>query len=174
MAGCLGHLGENLGFPVRVVGRQEQDAIDVRDDRLSVVRPPERVEERGKVRPRRIGTRDGRVDHHDRGRELGTVDRELERHDAAHAVADEHGALEPELAYEPGDVVGEDPHRVLLLRRVALAVAAQVECEDRVASPREVLELGCEVRVVATPAVDEHQRPTRAVAQLVPECNPVP
>jgi hypothetical protein len=51
-------------------------------------------------------------------------DRELEGDDPAHTVPRVDRALEPELAGQPGEVVGEDAHCIVPFGLVAPAVAA--------------------------------------------------
>jgi hypothetical protein len=84
----------------------------------------------------------------------GSAGGEVEGHYPAHTVSDHHrlGELKP-LAH-PGQIVGEDLHRVALVRLVALAVPAQVGRYDTVALLCKMLELGREVCVVAAPPMD--------------------
>jgi hypothetical protein len=89
-------------------------------------------------------------------------------------VANEYGLFQAQLANQPLEVVGEAAHRVAVLGRVALAVPAEVGRDDRVAQPGEVLELRGEVRVIATPPMDEHQRPLGPIEPLVSEGHPAP
>ena len=50
-------------------------------------------------------------------------------------------------------IIGEELHRIVLVRFVAPSVSAQLHGHDAVAPLGEVLELGREVGVVAAPAV---------------------
>ena len=70
---------------------------------------------------------------------------QLEHDGAAHAVPDEDGAVDADLPAHPGHVVREPQDGVLLLRRVALTMTAQVDGEDPVIA-FEVLDLGREAR----------------------------
>ena len=83
-------------------------------------------------------------------------------------MADEDRARDAELLAEPGHVVGEAGDGVLLLRRVAPAVPAQIDGDGAV-PPSEVLDLRREVGVVARPAVDEHERRVAGARVLVGE-----
>jgi len=66
-------------------------------------------------------------------------------------------AAPAKLLAQPGDVVREAGHRVLLVRAVALAVASKINGHGAMGSA-ELLHLGFEEGVVAAPAVDEHHR----------------
>ena len=81
----------------------------------------------------------------------------VEDHRRAHAVADEDRAPDRGLLAQPGDVVGEPGHGVVLHRCVARSVTPQVD-GDRPVVRREVIDLRREVGVVARPSVHEHER----------------
>ena len=72
-------------------------------------------------------------------------------------MPDEYSGLDAELLTEPGQVVRESGDRVLLARLVALAVSAQIDVDDTMIR-RQVTELRCQERMIAGPAVDQHDR----------------
>jgi len=70
-------------------------------------------------------------------------------------VADHDRLLQSQLATLPADVVRKSGDGVVLLRRIAGAVAAKIDGYDT-AALREVSDLGREDAVVTGPAVDEN------------------
>ena len=83
---------------------------------------------------------------------------------AAHRVADDHRVLEPERAHQVVQIEDEVPE-VVVRRGLAVAVAAQVECQDVEAVEQPARELVEGVRVVAQP-VHDHQRRLRRIAPV--------
>ena len=80
-------------------------------------------------------------------------------------MADDDGVLHPEFFQAPGDVAGEQPHRIAPGRGVARAMPAQVECDHAPAGLCEMLKLRFEKAMVAAPAMYQRDRIT-AVATI--------
>src|SRR5262245_40298134 len=87
-------------------------------------------------------------------------------------MADHHRPRDPQPLAEPGQVVGEPVHGVVLLRLVAGPVAAEIDRHHTVRA-REIRYLRREIRVVAAPAVDQDQWRVARAQLLVGESNPV-
>jgi hypothetical protein len=156
-----------------IVGRDEQGVRHVAAQRLPIARAAQHLQKARDGGPDAGGQDDRGVEHHDRGGQVGVAGGEVEGHYAAHAVADYQRLLGPDPIADPRQVVGEKPHRVVLLRFVASAVPAQIHGHGSVAAAREVLELGGEVGVVAAPSVDQQDGRVPFTGLLVEQRHPV-
>jgi hypothetical protein len=91
---------------------------------------------------------------------------ELDADHPSEAVAHDDRLLNPDRGAERREVVGEGADLITTLRDVALPTPTQVDGRDRVRSG-EMVELGLERCVVATPAGDEQQLTLPAARPLV-------
>ena len=152
------------------VERGSHDAIRERAPPLTervrdgVARSPQPLQKfwDGVVRGRRQDH--SRVKHYDGARQLGIARRAIEGDDPADAVPDENRVGQCQLAAQPRDVVGEDAHRIGLMRLVAAAVSPQIRGDDSMPEIRKVAGLGREKGVVADrPRIKTIGRPAPAI-----------
>ena len=114
-----------------------------------------------------------RVVGNDRRRQGWVSCSELNCDHGSEAVADYDRPRDTDLRAKPGEIVGEARQVVPVLEPIAATAAAQIKRCYRVRR-LEVLELGLEEAVVATPAVDEDERRIPASGLLVVQAEVVP
>jgi hypothetical protein len=150
------HALQNVSLALLIIGGDEQRVGCVLAQRLPVVRAPQSLEQAGDGGAGRGRQHHSRIEHHDGREHIGVAGGEVKGDYAGQAMPDHHRLLDSDPMAGPGEVVGEELYRVVLLRLVASAVPTQVHRHDAVSPAREALELGREVGVVAAPSVDKH------------------
>jgi hypothetical protein len=158
--GSGGHALQYALLALPIVGGDEEGISHIPAKHIPVAWAAQFLEEAWDGRADAGRQDDGRIQHDDDGGgKFWIPSREVEGDYAAHAVPDHHRLFEPEPLAHPRKIVGEDLHRVRLVRLVAPSVPAQVHGHDTATCLCEVVELGPEVGVVAAPAV--HQQDGR-------------
>ena len=160
MLGRRAHVFHNPAAHALIVSRPEHSARRVAADRLAIPRSTECLGEPGHaIAPHWRGNDRQRIEKHDRRRQRRVGGSKLERDGATHAVAHDDRAFDLELFAEPGDVVAKRVDRVFAVRwSLAATESREIGC-DHPMPTRKVLDLGCEVLVVAQ-AMDEDDRGT--------------
>src|SRR5438876_6139868 len=120
MLWCRRHLLDDTRLQGRIVGLEEQQVGDEILRRLPIVRALETLHQLRDAVPQLLSRDEWRV-HSDNGEGQVRMARgDLERDHPTHAVSDDYWLRDADLLAQPGNVVGELGHGVVLLRFVAL------------------------------------------------------